>query len=69
LAVGLALAAMQQSRTVHAPAGANPLLVMAIQPGPSFLFTPVLVGSLVIVAVAYGVNNARERRSYPRYWF
>ena len=68
LAVGVALAAMQQTRTVHAPAGANPLVVMAVQPGWGFLLTPVLAGSLVIVAVAWGVNNARARGSYPRYW-
>lgn len=68
LAVGLALAAMQQTRTVHAPAGANPLVVMAVHPGPAFLLTPVLLGSLVIVVIAWCVNNARSRASYPRYW-
>lgn len=68
LAVGLALVAMQLTRTVHAPAGANPLLVMAAQPGFSFLLAPVLSGGLVIVAVGCLINNARARRSYPRYW-
>ena len=68
LAVGLALAAMQQTRTVHAPAGANPLLVMATHPGYGFLLTPVLVGALAIVGVAFCVNNIRDRGSYPRYW-
>jgi len=68
LAVGLALAAMQQTRTVHAPAGANPLVVLAAQPGPEFLITPVLLGSLVIVGVAWALNNARQRGSYPKYW-
>lgn len=68
LAVGLALAAMQQTRTVHAPAGANPLLVMATHPGFGFLLTPVLAGALVIVGVAWCVNNLRDRGSYPRYW-
>ena len=32
LAVGLALAAMQQTRTLHAPAGANPLVILAAAP-------------------------------------
>ncbi|WP_230370078.1 HPP family protein [Paludibacterium denitrificans] len=68
LAVGLALGGMQLTRTVHAPAGANPLLVMATHPGFGFLFAPVLSGALVIVAVAYGINNLRVRSSYPRYW-
>lgn len=68
LAVGLALTAMQQTRTVHAPAGANPLVVMATNPGYGFLITPVLIGTLVIVGVALCINNLRDRRSYPRYW-
>ena len=68
LAVGLALAAMQQTRTVHAPAGANPLVVLAAHPGLDFLVTPVLLGSLVIVGVALALNNARQRGSYPKYW-
>ena len=69
LAVGLALTAMQHTRTLHAPAGANPLLVMSVQPGLGFLLTPVLAGSLVIVAVAWAMNNLRQRGSYPRYWW
>ncbi|MBD9482051.1 HPP family protein [Pseudomonas sp. PDM14] len=68
LAVGLALAAMQQTRTLHAPAGANPLVVLAAGAPLSFLFTPVLLGSIVIVAVAWCINNARHRASYPKYW-
>jgi len=28
----------------------------------------VLSGALVIVALAYGINNLRVRSSYPRYW-
>lgn len=68
LAVGLALGAMQQTRTLHAPAGANPLVVLAASAPVNFLVTPVLTGSIVIVAVAWCVNNARSRGSYPKYW-
>lgn len=69
LAVGLALAAMQQTRTLHAPAGANPLVVIASHAPLSFVVTPVLAGSLVIVAVAWCLNNARQTNSYPKYWY
>jgi len=68
LAVGLALVVMQQTRTLHAPAGANPLVVLAAGAPLSFLLTPVLAGSVVIVAVAWCLNNARRRGSYPCYW-
>lgn len=69
LAVGLALGLMQWTRTVHAPAGANPLLVLATKPALGFLISPVLLGALVIVACALAVNNARQRGSYPKYWY
>ncbi|MHC6223522.1 HPP family protein [Pseudomonas sp. X10] len=69
LAVGLALAAMQQTRTLHAPAGANPLVVIASHAPLSFVITPVLAGSLVIVAVAWCLNNVRQPNSYPKYWY
>ncbi len=68
LAVGLSLSAMQLSRTVHAPAGADPLIVIATHAPASYLVSPVLVGSLVIVLIAWCVNNLRSGRSYPRYW-
>lgn len=68
LGVGLALAAMQITRTVHAPAGANPLIVIAANAPVGYLLSPVLLGSLVIVLTAWVVNNVRSARSYPRYW-
>ena len=67
--MGLALAAMQRARAVHAPAGANPLVVMQAHPGVEFLLTPTLLRALVIVAAAWLVNNHRARGSYPRYWW
>lgn len=35
----------------------------------SFLLTPVLAGSIVIVVVAWCLNNTRHRGSYPKYWW
>lgn len=68
LSVALAIAVMQLSGTTHAPAGANPLLVMTGGLGWSGLLTPVLAGSLVLVACAVLFNNLAEGRRYPRYW-
>ena len=68
IAVSLALAAMQITRTVHPPAGADPLVVIALHAPVSYLISPVLLGSLVIVCIAWGVNNARKKGSYPKYW-
>jgi CBS-domain-containing membrane protein len=69
IAVALAIGVMQWTRTLHAPAGANPLVVLVTQPGWSFLLMPVLIGAGVIVAVALLTNNLRQRGSYPRYWY
>jgi len=68
LAVGLAIALMLATRTTHAPAGADPLLVMLAMPDWWFLLTPVLSGALTLVAVAYGYHRLTGRADYPRYW-
>lgn len=68
LAVGLAISAMLATRTGHPPAGADPLLVFALQPGWDFLLAPVLPGSLVVALVALAFNNLRPQAAYPKYW-
>lgn len=50
--VGLAIAAMMMTDTVHPPAGANPIVVALLHPDLSFLIVPVLVGATAIVASA-----------------
>lgn len=67
LALGLSIMAMQWTRTLHPPAGADPLLVMTAGSAWSFLWSPVLLGSLLIVAVAWGYHRAC-RRTYPQRW-
>jgi CBS-domain-containing membrane protein len=69
LAVATAIAAMQMTRMVHPPAGANPLLIMATGASWSFLATPVLTGSVAIVLVALLCNNLAPERRYPMYWW
>ncbi len=69
VAVGLSIALMQQSRTLHAPAGATPLLVLHTQPSLEFLLTPVLSGSVLIVLVACLFHRVRQPGSYPKYWY
>jgi CBS-domain-containing membrane protein len=68
LAVGLSVALMQLSRCSHAPAGANPLLVLLTEPSWSFLIFPVLAGSALIALVAVIFNNLRPSLQYPKYW-
>lgn len=69
LAVGLAIGAMVLTRTVHPPAGADPVLILLLPPsGWSFLVAPILVGSLALVLLALVFNNLARGRRYPRFW-
>ncbi|MCS5693230.1 HPP family protein [Cyanobium sp. FGCU-6] len=68
LAAGTAIALMMLTRTVHPPAGSNPVIVFLTQPAWSFLLFPTFVGALVVVAVALVYNNATRPARYPKYW-
>jgi CBS-domain-containing membrane protein len=68
LAAGTAIAVMLLTRTVHPPAGSNPVIVMMSRPEWMFLLTPTLIGAGVILVVALVINNSRADRRYPEYW-
>ncbi|CAG7646207.1 HPP family protein [Paenibacillus allorhizosphaerae] len=67
LSVALAIVCMQLTRTLHPPAGADPLVVMLGGAGWSFLWTPALLGSVLVVASAF-VFHRLCRRAYPQRW-
>lgn len=68
VSVGLAIVAMQLTRTGHPPAGADPLVVLLTTPDWVFLASPVLTGTAGIVCLALVFNNLRPGPAYPRYW-
>lgn len=68
LAVGSAIALMMLTRTVHPPAGSNPVIVFLAQPGWDFLLYPTLSGAVLLVVVALLYNNASREARYPKYW-
>lgn len=61
LSVGCAIALMQVFKCIHPPAGANPLVILltanSINYEWSFLISPVLLGSIVLVLIAALINN------------
>lgn len=59
LATGLGVTTMLLTKTTHPPAGANPMLIMLSDQSWSFLFTPVLLGSCVIVLLGLVLNKLR----------
>lgn len=69
LAVGTSIALMMVTRTVHPPAGSNPVIIYLAQPAWSFLITPTLAGALILVIVALIYNNASRQARYPKYWW
>jgi CBS-domain-containing membrane protein len=52
-AVAATLGFMLLTRTVHPPAGANPVLLVYVQANWGALFNPVLLGIVILLAVAY----------------
>jgi len=74
LAVGLAIIAMHLTRTMHPPAGINPLIIVTASLPWSFLFVPVLAGVIVLTALAYIWHGIETRfvdheGKWPASWF
>jgi CBS-domain-containing membrane protein len=74
LAVGIAIAAMHLTRTMHPPAGINPLIIVTSSLPWSFLFMPVLAGVLLLTALAFiwhGIENrfVDHEGKWPASWF
>lgn len=57
LGVGIAISTMMLTRTVHPPAGADPIVVILAGASWPFLVTPVLLGTVFIVLVARGYRR------------
>jgi CBS-domain-containing membrane protein len=73
LAVGLAIAAMHLTRTMHPPAGINPLIIVTSALPWSFLLMPVLAGVILLTAFAYiwhGIENrfVDHEGKWPATW-
>ena len=61
LGVALAVFVMMMTNTVHPPAGANPIIVILTGQSLSFVFLPVAVGAIIIVAFAYLYNKLLKK--------
>ena len=64
IAVGLAVFVMMISKTIHPPAGANPIIVILTGASIKFVFLPVAIGSIIIVVFAI-IYNRLMNREYP----
>ena len=68
LAVALSIALMMRAGVMHPPAGSNPLIVMLLQPGWLFAFTPTLIGALLLVLLGLLLINLQKDKHYPKHW-
>lgn len=71
LATGVGIAGMQLLRVVHPPAGGNPIMIiLAGMHSWMFLITPVLIGSTVLIVVAWWLHRLRRHPGcWPVYWY
>jgi len=69
MAVGLAITIGQAFRCLHPPAGAVALLGVMLKASPIFILTPVLSGSLILLAIAISFHRFQKRKqNYPLHW-
>ena len=66
LAVATAIKLMQLTKTLHPPGGAVALVGVMSNAEVSFIFTPVLLGSIVLLFCTVVFNNLMPGRSYPK---
>ncbi|MDR1362489.1 MAG: HPP family protein [Spirochaetaceae bacterium] len=69
LGVALALTVMILTKTVHPPAGADPIIIILEGANWKFLLFPVLTGCLILAAMSILLNRFVFRRDYPKFWF
>lgn len=68
IALATAIVVMQVTRTVHPPAGSNPIIIMLAHATWPFLLTPTLTGVLLLEASAVIFHGFIKGRHYPQYW-
>jgi hypothetical protein len=68
LAVATAIKLMQLTKTLHPPGGAVALVGVMSEAEVSFIFTPVLLGSIILLFCTILFNNLMPGRSYPQHW-
>ena len=64
LGVGLAIFLMMVTKTVHPPAGGNPIIVILGEQSLSFIYITLALGSLIIIIFAI-IYNKLVGKDYP----
>ena len=64
LGVGLAIFLMMATKTVHPPAGANPIIAILGSKGAGFIIMPVAIGAIFIIFFAIIFNQLMQRKYF-----
>ena len=68
-ALAIAIGTMMFTRTVHPPAGSNPVIIFLLHPSWNFMIFPTLTGAALIIIVGLFYLNVTRPEKYPKYWF
>jgi len=69
VAVVVAMAFMMITRTIHPPAGMNPLVLIHDHAGMIALLNPIAVGVVVLFIVTMAWSRLRPGKRYPARWW
>jgi CBS-domain-containing membrane protein len=70
LAIGVAMAAMEATKTFHPPAAVTVLLPLLMEITDfTWAFIPVGVGAVIVVVIGLLYNNIYADRQYPIFWW
>ncbi len=67
-AVARTIFIMMLTKMIHPPGGGNPIIMLGGYSW-SYLFAPIIVGAVVIIVYAVILNNIRQNRHYPLFWW
>jgi len=65
IAVGLGVGLMILFNVTHPPAGGNPIIVIVGSVSFEYLFSPVIIGSIIILIFAIILNRLILKKKYP----
>ena len=65
IAVGFGVGLMILFNVTHPPAGGNPIIVIVGSVSLDYLFSPIIMGSIIIIISAVIINRFILKKSYP----
>ncbi len=66
LAVGLGVGLMILFNVTHPPAGGNPIIIIIGGVSINYLFSPIITGSIIVLAFGVVLNRFILKKNYPK---